>query len=364
VSKDGPSVGVFIAFLIAGAVGAAVGIMRPVDNPEPLQLTARQVIDGTPGQRVEDRLEANLPLRDFAVTAAATFRYLAVREGEPGVVVGRDGWLYTREEFERHSGDQHELSLRLTYMIDVAVALEARGVGLVIALIPSKARVVPDPLPDRLARLADHPRYETALGRLREHGLAAPDLRPALSSIPAAFLRTDTHWTPEGARVAALEIAAAARSAGAEPAAGVRFATTRAGTLEVTGDLMSFLTLGPLAPAFGYPPESVRHFETSMTGRPALGLFDTPSIPVSLVGTSYSADPRWNFSGALMQSLNLDVLDISSEAVGPFAPMADYLGGPAFAEVKPDFVVWEVPERYLTLPDVAVPDAPVSGAQE
>ena len=53
------------------------------------------------------------------------------------------------------------------------------------------------------------------------------------------------------------------------------------------------------------------------------GLFGTQTIPVTLVGTSYSADERWNFTGALQTALGADVLNLATEGRGPLPPMRE-----------------------------------------
>ncbi len=353
----------FIVVTVVGFVGTVIGLARW----EPASPRAEEVagksevsiasfIDGSISERAEAELESRLPLRTVALRVTAVLKYLLFRAGNEGVIIGREGWLYTQEEFEHHPTDDALLASRLEFIGDVGDALAEIGVQLLVAIIPSKARIVTEPLPTRWAGLSIHPRYDTAIDRLAARGTTAIDLRNALGSIPDPFLRTDTHWTPSGARQVAEAIAGAASMLGL--AAEVRrtsYETRGAAVIEVTGDLISFVPVGPWAPLLGLGPQSIKTTETIQKSAPSLGLFDTPQIPVTLVGTSFSADERWNFIGALKRELGMDVLNISAEAVGPFVPMAEYLKGSAFDEVRPELVVWEIPERYLTLPEVEVP---------
>ena len=68
-----------------------------------------------------------------------------------------------------------------------------------------------------------------------------------------------------------------------------------------------------------------------------------------LLGTSFSADRRWNFDGALKQALAVDVQNLAEQGQGPIVPMTrfltDYL--PLSANLK--LVIWEIPERYLSV---------------
>jgi alginate O-acetyltransferase complex protein AlgJ len=78
-------------------------------------------------------------------------------------------------------------------------------------------------------------------------------------------------------------------------------------------------------------------------------LFGDEKIPVALVGTSYSANPLWNFAGFLEEALQTDVINAAEEGQGPFETMKTYLASAAFRDNPPELVVWEIPERYLVV---------------
>jgi alginate O-acetyltransferase complex protein AlgJ len=70
-----------------------------------------------------------------------------------------------------------------------------------------------------------------------------------------------------------------------------------------------------------------------------------------LVGTSYSANPLWNFTGALQEAFGEDVVSYATPAHGPFLPMQEYLDSADFKARAPRLVIWEMPERYLPMRD-------------
>ena len=72
---------------------------------------------------------------------------------------------------------------------------------------------------------------------------------------------------------------------------------------------------------------------------------------MALVGTSYSANPLWNFDGFLKEELEADVLNVADERMGPFETMQKYLKDEALETNPPKLIIWEVPERYLPIPD-------------
>jgi alginate O-acetyltransferase complex protein AlgJ len=366
---------VFGAFLLVLAVGvllSAAAFARMHGAPEGSLRT------GAWTSRFEEAFEQALPLYEPALHLWTAIRYSLFSEGGPGLVVGADDWLFTTEELETYPRDAERVEEAAAYVAAVARALGERDAALAVVLLPAKARIYEDMLPGYgLPQLVDR-RYERALAALRGAGDAgvgdggaagvadaAPPaavvdargaLRRARSAGTEVFLRTDTHWTPEGA--AAVARAVAGELSGLLERRNVprtRFERTAAGTVAHRGDLLRFLPLGPFDVAFGPAPDSLIRYETAAAGGDSGGLFDDPSIPVTLVGTSYSADELWGFPGALAEALEADVLTVAAEGEGPFEPMEEYLRGETITDQPPELVIWEIPERYLAagLPEQA-----------
>jgi alginate O-acetyltransferase complex protein AlgJ len=67
------------------------------------------------------------------------------------------------------------------------------------------------------------------------------------------------------------------------------------------------------------------------------------AVPVALIGTSYSANPNWNFVGALQQALRSDVVNYAEDGHGPILPMLSYLQSDAFKNSPPQVLIWEFP---------------------
>lgn len=97
------------------------------------------------------------------------------------------------------------------------------------------------------------------------------------------------------------------------------------------------------------PDELQKRSTDPVAGEAAGGeaLFADSDIPVGLVGTSYSANPNWNFVGALKEALRSDVVNYAEDGHGPILPMLKYLQTDAFKNTPPQVVIWEFPERYL-----------------
>jgi len=321
--------------------------------------------NGAVTREFESHYDAVFPTRALGINAWAAIGYVLFREGKPGVVVGRDGWLYTAEEFDAAPDAAAQVDAHLALVGSVRELLAARHSALLVALVPAKARVRPEPLGARLPPPAHQALYARALAGVQRQQIPAPDLLAALSACrrrgpPAEpmFLRTDTHWTPAGARCAAESLAGAARGAGlATPRPGA-YRTVVGGAVPHRGDLLAFLPLEPWFEGLLPPPDALAVHRTEPLAASA-GLLDDVAAPaVTLVGTSYSADARWNFAGALRQALGEDVVSYAAPAHGPFAPMLEYLDSPDFASAPPRLVIWEMPERYLPMRDGDGPSAP------
>jgi alginate O-acetyltransferase complex protein AlgJ len=66
-----------------------------------------------------------------------------------------------------------------------------------------------------------------------------------------------------------------------------------------------------------------------------------------LIGTSYSANEKWNFAGALKQYTGRDLLNLAEAGKGPFIPMRQWLQNDGDKQPGLQRVLWEIPVRYL-----------------
>lgn len=299
----------------------------------------------------------SLPHRDPAIGMIGALRYLAVGEGRTGVVAGSDGWLFTGEEIRPAPQD---LALPLDRIAEVRDRLAEVGAQLVIVPVPGKLDVhVSHSDPKTAASIAGL--YDAFLGGLQDRDVPVLDARAFLRAEAQegpAYFRTDTHWTPAGARAVALGLA----GSGLVDQGTTAFAVTGIKVDQFTGDLVSFVTNDGLAPLVGLPPEVAAPYtaaaEDSGTGE--IDIFaDTAAGATLLIGTSYSANPTWSFAEALKLALGRDVLNLAVEGQGPARPMQDYLASADFRNAPPDLVIWEFPVRYLSDPAIWGDQGPV-----
>jgi alginate O-acetyltransferase complex protein AlgJ len=341
-----------LAFVAVGFVGMVITTAFRTSPDLPMY-------DGQWGVAWEDAVDDEVFFHDLGVNAWGIAEYAIFRNGRAGVLVGDDGWLFTSEEFALYPsaaggrGDAAEVARKGRIVATVADAMQERGVRLLVAVVPAKARIEAAHLGRYRVPAEVAARPAAFLADLHGRGIETVDLTATLGALPTgadAFLHTDTHWTPEGAAAAAHTIATTIR-AGTPPAwlDSAHVSTTQGAAAPHDGDLLRFVPLGPLKATLG-PPLDTLHTPT-VTVESSGGLLDDVTVPVALVGTSYSDDVRWAFAGALQRELGADVLNAAAEGRGPFLTMMKYLDDDAWKTAPPQLVIWEIPERYLAVPD-------------
>lgn len=296
-----------------------------------------------------DALPISVPSRNFW----GSTEYSLFNEGRKGVIVGSGGWLFTDEEFSCLQHAKENMAANLDYIKSVNAALKERKISLVTALIPAKARVYKEHLGTHSVPSCRADLYEQTLKTLESAEIKTLGLLPVFEQSDkkeSLFLKTDTHWTAQGANLAAQTIAAHIKGAMELPAK--KFATAEAETKNHEGDLLRYL------PGVGQnkiPRDEMKIYKTEQGPEAASetdlagSLFGDEGAPVvALVGTSYSANPLWNFPGFLKSETQADILDMSDEGLGPFKVMEKYLDGDSYKNTAPLIVIWEIPERYMT----------------
>ncbi len=382
---------VFLAVLAWGSWQVLVAARLPGETPLPASW--EDVRTGRSFAAFEKRLEHNLPAREDLIAFAQITRYALTGSAGEQVRVGRDGWLFLTDELRHYPEAARNQAARLRLIAATQQALARRGVDLVVALVPDKARVYEKRLDN--GRLPAHVRgrYAAALADLRGMGVPVADLYTPLRAAAGrgeVYYRSDTHWNQTGARIAAEAVATEVRALGHavnvakrhdrpplplgegrgegdghgdgrrpssmsasiamsvnwEPA---QFETDAAGPeTDRPGDLIRLMGL-ERAPAWLRPrPDREAPEQTRRLDGDGGGLFGDTQVPVVLAGTSYGL--RGNFHGRLQQALAAEVLNTAKDGGGFLTAMTEYLNDEAFRTAPPEVLVWEVPERLLPIP--------------
>ncbi|MGQ0708774.1 MAG: alginate O-acetyltransferase AlgX-related protein [Rhodoferax sp.] len=304
---------------------------------------------------LEKALERHMPQRESVIAFANALRYRITSGANDQVRLGAGGWIFLTEElrYER-AGDAHQRA-RAELLAGAAQALAAKGSTLVVALVPDKARLYGAQLPGGAYPAHAQERYGAAVQQLRQAGVPVVDMLGALEQARGrgeVYYRTDTHWNQRGAQVAAQQIAAVvAPLVAQEPRSAFGTQASTDQPTERVGDLLRLMGLQEVPNAWRPVPDQERAETT--TEQPgaapgAAGLFGDVSVPVVLTGTSYSL--RGNVHGYLQQALGLKVLNVAKDGGGLLQATEKYLRDDAYLQSPPKVLVWEVPERFLTLP--------------
>jgi alginate O-acetyltransferase complex protein AlgJ len=311
------------------------------------------VLDGKWTKAAETHYDDEFPIKRLGTNLWAALDYKLFNEGRPGVVLGKDQWLYTDEEFDAVVNAEQNEADNLALIQGVRDALEAKGSKLVLAIVPAKTRMYPEHIGDNKPASLHTDLYQQFHADVAKAGIVAPDLlQPLLAAKQKGqvFLRTDTHWTPMGAEVAAQQLSLTVAEKTPLEGEPEQFVTQAKESAPYKGDLTNFLPLDPLFSNLLPKPDTLQQMSTDLVESAPTGddaLFADSDVPVGLVGTSYSANPNWNFVGALKQALRSDVVNYAEDGKGPILPMLKYLQTDAFKNSAPQVVIWEFPERYL-----------------
>ena len=316
--------------------------------------TSADLLSGKVTIQIDHLYKSDLPHREGAVGLVGAARYALMGEGRKGVLTGDGGWLFTAEEARVM---EDPLASEVARIVAIRDQLEAQGITLVMIPVPAKADVYAETadFPDVSAEMAA--RYDAFRTELTAAKVLSVDTRPALIAAKAQaamFFATDTHWTVAGASEVARAVGATLVDAGLSEA-GTSFTPTSEATESFTGDLVSFVTSDSLAPVVGLAPESVTPFValSDAAAVTADDLFGGASAGgVALVGTSYSANPRWSFGESLKVALGTDVVNFAAEGQGPARPMLAYLKSADLRDAPPSVILWEFPVRYLADPTI------------
>ncbi len=303
----------------------------------PLSNLSVDVISGAAQRQYEERFDDNFPLRKSFSQTWAAFKFGVFGEVAEGALVGKDGVLFTAEEFEEPQ-EYHDFESTLE---NVRFQVEQSGAELIPLIVPDKIRMMPEAFPHSRSDHFDT-RYDTLLNVIAAEGLLTIDLRPSLTET-GSYMVTDTHWSPSGAEAVAKQISELLQG---KVETEVAFVTQQKGQRAFDGDLLAFADTGLWRERFGPTQEYITVFETSKSTDTDLGLFDDVETPITLVGTSFSARKDFHFVGFLKSNLRADVISYATEGNGPFVPMEQFLAGDKLSNPT-QFVLWEIPERYL-----------------
>lgn len=287
-----------------------------------------------------------------AVVAAALLSCLMPPAFAEAVLFGKNQWLfYAADDMKQAAGDSIHANVAL--MKDAEQALQAQGIGLVVLVIPLKARFESDHLPDGVSfSTGAQGRYAAMVQALARADIPSVDLMGVLTKVGQdghdVFFKKDSHWTAWSAEAAAQATATLIGQHWKLPGA--------AGGGDVLGDWVKerrfsdFTELMTAAQrkSVGQEVYTVRKRPTQQAG-----LLDEQASVVHVVGNS-SVQPYLGFAQMLSHQLDRPVgLTWKYGNYGPWSVFVNYLESADFRQHRPSVIVWQLNEAQLLYgPDV------------
>lgn len=330
----------FAGLLMAGLWQAWAGL-----NEHRGRWAAQDWVGGAMGREIERVLSQHSPWAAPLQRGSRWLGWQVMGDLGPDVIAGCPGWLFYREEFV--PPDWSALAQRLDAAARVQQRLAARGIALVMLPVADKARIESA----HLCGLPRHPELQTRLARIqaglvqRGVAVAQPDWRAPAPG--PRYFRSDTHWNPEGSRLAARAVAEWVRAHQPHLARPPLAAWPLTEQEAAPADLLRLTRLDgwPGLP----PPESVPRWHIPAPPAPAASLLgDAPAPAVLLVGSSYSRNAR--FADFLAAELGQSLAVVARDGAGFQDSLAEALANPMMAESPPKLLIWEFAERAMTAP--------------
>ena len=341
---------------IAGAFAAFIcfiGIFTLIKTSPPGSSLA-SISSGAWQAKYEQGFERQNIIRTYATEAYNALQYLLVGQVQLGVVIGRDRWLFSETEFKIEADFETALADNTNAVAAMIKTLNSHGIKSHVVIVPDKARVMQNfsPQPRAVAVQMRYQKLTTGLRDLDVSVIAPYDELHIAAAQEQVFLRTDTHWSAQGAILVAQT---ALDQIGALNVGSASTQLVHSGTQLHDGDLYNFLDLGAFRTALGFELETIDIYALKTKGETsAADLFGdtkTQAADIHLIGTSYSQDVKWSFADALQAFSGLNVINYAQQGYGPIKPMQDYLDKVVAKKLTlPEFVIWEIPEKYMSLP--------------
>jgi alginate O-acetyltransferase complex protein AlgJ len=281
---------------------------------------------------------------------------------QPLFTEGKDGFFFAGledldwlERSPKSSGERIASNLELIASINKI--LGKRNIKMVFALVPMVERIYENKLPATFPLPASsRTLYQKALPVLKTKGVIAPDLNTPLLELAKRgdpqfplFMRQDNHWSTLGAFESSKIVAENIR-------------TTFPSILATLPEVKYELTWGKPQPFNGnyfknfseadrnrVGQELFKPIDFSTKGVTGSGdaLLKAHDIGITVVGTSFTENPSFQFSNAIGFHLNRETINVAYSGAGPWTPMLRYLSSDTFQNAPPKILVWEFPESFL-----------------
>ncbi len=251
---------------------------KSADAPPPPSPAGDQPL----GAELPDALDDDLDPEGFQ---ARTQEILESRPAGQNVFIGYENWLFLPESLQLFTADPAGAAdlASVHFLANISGQLEDRGIQFVYVSVPAKSTVNPRLAVGAGAAEPPNRQVRQALQVLRDQGVEVLDLTQALQSEKpgATFLKTDTHWNPQGIDQAAKALAEHARDHA--PAVVAEF-SAEPDQRKFLGDLVRNL---PADLQQHFRQETVQAQVVQNSEGEPVGA-DNPDSPILILGDSYT----------------------------------------------------------------------------
>ena len=259
MKQANPSVFLSAFFLLTIA---AVPVVQFVYGETPIfQWITDTVPAGESLKALEKSIERESVIEGFLIPHIREARFSLLKDGGTNVVAGRDGWLFYEPGLsaitQRPTPDQSNASDAILAVTRVRDDLRKKGIRLIVVPVPNKESIYPEKLHHSMAFTGTPIAAEMRgfFAGCEEAGIETVDLFRAFAKAKSEssnplYLTQDSHWSPEGIRIAAQAVAGKIGAAQESP-----FISTPV-NLRRHGDLIGLMRSPALEARF--PAESIR----------------------------------------------------------------------------------------------------------
>ncbi len=285
-----------------------------------------------------------LPLAGLAPSGPA-----AAQPTDTLAFVGQDGYIFAAWD-SLGTPDWKGIDATVARVAEVGRLLAARGVVLVVPVLPDKMGIYQDKLPaDKPLSAEMRTRYAGILSRLQAAGVATFDddalLRKLRQEGQPVYYRTDQHWAQPAADATAVATADLIRQK-------VPNLAGQPGTGMALGPLINERRFGDLADRFLSPEQRRavgREVYTVRRSADGEGLLADAPAPVHVTGNSM-VQPYFGFPQKLSSTLDRPVsVNWKPGDVGFWRVLLEYVESTGFRQQKPQALVWQLFEPNFHL---------------
>ncbi|MCV2884904.1 hypothetical protein OE749_09370 [Aestuariibacter sp. AA17] len=260
---------------------------------------------------------------------------------------GEQGWLVNTGK-DLNSAYGFTEAAELKGLKRFASYLNNLGIELILVYTPNRGLAQPEMFTNltREQHADMLSQYERAIEQFRQVGFHVPDLSHVAKGIPEFFYKRDLHWTPDGARATAKEIAKTLNELGyGDPEGTPKFKTLYTGVRGADSSIQSAANQLCNTQLPVQYKKSFRTIETNSGFDDSTSLFGDDESNIVLLGTSFTALEKFNFNGFLQEYSNISISNFAISGGAATGAWIDYLKSD-FQENKPDVIVWELPSYY------------------